>query len=432
MTLSFTRQYEAMSAIFANDLPKCFNDDTTSWCCIHQKKCRIYDTDSGIEKKCALQLGWAGTSCLDVCRPGKRLGRFGPTSKAFKTWCQERLVRQENLYIQESTELFDKQSILDEVGNMYDVFCLLLGPELFGWWTSRPRHFCVLVLKASGSLATCSLDSFLQIFCRARPVDGLKGHAFWCAPAGTLEAMRSRLAEKRRVHMTAAFTSWRSLLSLADQARLRKYDSALETKRLTELAAQIADEGQSGSSLHGRTYDKEDLLSEKLICNPRQNEGCKMGSLTAFVPTLLRKSVIWSQEVDRFLIGKEHLVVQGVPAFAPEPGFEGRFIPPWAESMDQFDDDTLKEFAGNSIHSLVAGALTCWVLCNYVPHSSSLLIRAPSYLFRGQSTDFEHLDVHSSPAKRGLPKESDAQDEEQEASSEPSATRPCRVTRNTD
>ena len=115
-----------------------------------------------------------------------------------------------------------------------------------------------------------------------------------------------------------------------------------------------------------------------------------MGQLTSFVPTLLRRSLVWSQRHKRPLIGKEHLIVMGIPTFSRE--MAGDFEVPWLDTMGQFDDCTLKAFAGNAVHSMIAGALSLWALCCFVPHEhASLRVPSPlpaATLFRGFSADF--------------------------------------------
>lgn len=62
-----------MDAIFraAEHGEDLFSASTPSWCHLHGQECEIYDAERGENLFCT---GWAGTSCLDVCRPGRRRG----------------------------------------------------------------------------------------------------------------------------------------------------------------------------------------------------------------------------------------------------------------------------------------------------------------------------------------------------------------------
>ena len=125
-----------MTNIMQRNDDRLFGHDCTSSCEVHGPKCKIYQSTSGIQR-CGMKMGWAGTSCLDVCRTGKRAGRYGPMNKPFKVWAWERRKSQEELYFQESTEDFDAQSIIDELGDLFHVHNMRFGPENLGWWTRR-------------------------------------------------------------------------------------------------------------------------------------------------------------------------------------------------------------------------------------------------------------------------------------------------------
>ena len=176
----FDRRYGAMRDSFKDwkaagkDI---FGAGTKCWCVQHNDWCEIYKP----AVSCKLSLGWAGTTCLDICRPGKRFGHHGPHSKTFRIWLEERRCRREHIYIQESTQDFCTADIDCELGDLFDVFGVLLGPEDFGWWSSRPRHFCIMILKEHGVLAVDNFSSFEQMFARCRSGLSHKGHMFWCA-----------------------------------------------------------------------------------------------------------------------------------------------------------------------------------------------------------------------------------------------------------
>ncbi len=257
---------------------------------MHKKKCKIYVRGSGPGKGRSheMTLGWAGTSCLDVCRPGKRRGRLGPQSKAFKVWCAERRARREKIYFQESTEDFDPAAIVEEVGDLFTVQAVLMGPEDFGWWCSRRRSFCILILKAAGVLAG-DFETFMKLFFRSRPCGQgcRKGHMFWAAGEARVSQYKESFAQETGATAAAVEgTSWRELLCPGNQSRLASYDVALEEKRLKQLADEIATGGMKRSSMarSSMSFSSEVVLGDMLICNIRNGAGQKMGQLSAHVP----------------------------------------------------------------------------------------------------------------------------------------------------
>ena len=219
-------------------------------------------------------------------------------------------------------------------------------------------------------------------FCAARQPDSMQGHMYWCAPPETVDSSLRAEAARKKV----APTTWHAVLKEGDQARLHEYDEAMEESRASGHTRPVKRRG-------ARVVPKG-CASNSLICNPSQNCGAIMGALTAFVPTLLQNSVVWSQLHQHPLIGREHLFVMGVPAFSRE--MSGAFEPPWLDKMLELDDSSLKAFAGNMIHSMLAGALSCWVLCCFVPHhvASLATLRPSGSLSRGMSSDFLAGGVH--------------------------------------
>ena len=214
------------------------------------------------------------------------------------------------------------------------------------------------------------------------PMCADQGHMFWCAPTHVIEDTLRKEAELKRVPFDST-TSWHDLLCAGDQERLLVFDKVIEESRLSNHSEAVRSES-------GRRVVPKKQVADEMICQPQQNCGGAMGQLTSFVPTLLRRSLVWSQRHKRPLIGKEHLVVMGMPAFSRE--MSGDVEMPWLDAMGQFEDSTLKAFAGNAVHSMIAGALSLWALCCFVPHEhASLRVQSPlpaPTLLRGFSTDF--------------------------------------------
>jgi hypothetical protein len=185
---------------------------------------------------------------------------------------------------------------------------------------------------------------------------------FWCAEPQIVEQRKSEAALEQMVHL-GPLTSWRDLLGPGNIRRLSGFDRASEDQQWEQLADELS---ASSNALAGEGDSEEPPAvqagKEKMIYNIRHVAGEKLGHLTQFCPTLLRGSVLWSQLELRPLLGEEHLCIQGVPAVA-----NGRFRPSWGDLLPSLSQKELRALAGNSIHSMIAGALTLWVLAAYVP-----------------------------------------------------------------
>ena len=88
--------------------------------------------------------------------------------------------------------------------------------------------------------------------------------------------------------------------------------------------------------------------------------GCAPSS---FIPTLCRRSEIWSRHHQRFMTATETLLAQGVPVIR-HPLV--KHLCPWMHVMDSdaLSAHSLKERAGNGMHAGVVGPLCMYVLSN--------------------------------------------------------------------
>ena len=102
---------------------------------------RLRDLQVGAQLRSEIWMGWNKLLGRVFSRQAARTLRA--TSNAFKVWSQERRKTLEELYIQESTQFFEVAQIHDEIGDIYDVYNLHLGPESFGLWASRPHGISV-------------------------------------------------------------------------------------------------------------------------------------------------------------------------------------------------------------------------------------------------------------------------------------------------
>jgi hypothetical protein len=91
--------------------------------------------------KPGLTLHVAGTTCTDWSRRGQRAGLAGKSTRPFYIWVHERLRRREHIIIQECTEDFPESLLHEALGQYYEIYTILLGPDDLGWPVRRPRKY---------------------------------------------------------------------------------------------------------------------------------------------------------------------------------------------------------------------------------------------------------------------------------------------------
>ena len=93
----------------------------------------------------------------------------------------ERRSRREHLVITECTEDFPVELLIELLGHVYKIESFILGPEMLGWWVTRRRRFCVLVLLlAFGGRIVLrqSVGDTVGTFKKVRPTDSEQADMF--------------------------------------------------------------------------------------------------------------------------------------------------------------------------------------------------------------------------------------------------------------
>ena len=101
------------------------------------------------------------------------------------------------------------------------------------------------------------------------------------------------------------------------------------------------------------------------IINLDQNEDLAGWRTKEHAPALLRSSLLYHQEHRRALWGEGALQVQGMPVLWRELGLDIHL--PWASAVSTLSQRELYSLAGSSVHSQLAGELTCWILAVVLP-----------------------------------------------------------------
>lgn len=66
----------------------------------------------------------------------------------------------------------------------------------------------------------------------------------------------------------------------------------------------------------------------------------------------------------RLLLGKEHILGQGVSPFAEINGTPASTVAPWIDVLDDIDEGHMKLVAGNGMHCTVLGAIYFFLFAN--------------------------------------------------------------------
>ena len=301
----------------------------------------------------SLTLVVAGVTCKDVSTMGLRRRRSGPHWVPLKVFYAERRARQEDLILIECTEHFDFEEAMEELGHVYQLSRVQWGPQDVGVHVRRRRCWVLMHSKAS-MVEVAGIDAFTVMFGRAMPSVSCesrssKGDAFFCAPDSAVQDALT--AEGRRAGLCPPYT-WRDTLSAATLQRLQTYEhrrkSSMERRAGVpisdaEFAALVVDMGPS-------------------ICDLTQNADAR-GREAAYVPTLLRATLLWSHVKGRPLLGQEALVCQGVPVYERLTA-GGLFRCPYEDMIPQLSQGQLRGLAGNAICVPIVGSLLAFMLAS--------------------------------------------------------------------
>jgi hypothetical protein len=187
------------------------------------------------------------------------------------------------------------------------------------------RKFVLFFLKSEVVFAS-TIDTFRRLFARDHPSDDcpnqrLKGDFFACAPPATVQEALEAAARKRGLTPPV---SWRSLVAARHNKHLRIYENIA----YQELVDSLGSDGVfvSREELAGCSGVLEPRLMD-LSQNPEKR--CRMSPR---LKTLLTQTFVWSQNLERPLLGEEHLAAQGVALFDHcDPS--GMFLCPYRDSL---------------------------------------------------------------------------------------------------
>ena len=291
----------------------------------------------------------AGTPCASWSRMGARKKWAAEATGPFLIWALRVKQASPAIIVHECTAEFDEKLLHQIFGDCYDIQSHVFSPSQLGWPTTRQRKYSILIHNTR----FCRTHSFTEYRYRDLFHRSIRmtGHDFWCAPEAVVLAYAGELAGNigcGGLPASFAVSDFRTVLPESSRQRLLAFEKQCR---------------KENKPLDG-------------IVNLCQNASFMRGH-SVHVPCLMtRSSSLWSMVHNRLLTPGEHLVVMGIPLFAPDRTPEQRFAieklfwesleEPGEEATDGSRRLTSKDFcllAGNSMSGIAIGSVMLFALC---------------------------------------------------------------------
>ena len=280
----------------------------------------------------------SGLVCTDWSRLGLRKGSLGAglTQPVHRLWQAERVQlcanHVEDWYFTENSDCYpvqEKQTLMFE--DTHEVKAITTCPTLNGYPMRRPRMYSFGFDKSrwvwtGASSAQEEFDELFHAICQ------LPGDVYLQANAEEVASFVQKEAAKRKQILPAGY----------EDMAMRRYLTCLLPPgglvRLGEYESFRSDRGD---------------MQGNFMADLQQNMGfgCTPGPE---VPSLNTHPCIYSWGRQRLALGQELLQAQGIDFY---PVLSGkRKLSPLVQVFQDFDDHTLRMFAGNGIHTPSFGA----------------------------------------------------------------------------
>ena len=282
----------------------------------------------------------AGVSCYDFSNMGVGKQFLGTSGPAFAVWCAERLIADEDFFVAECVTSFDDETLAELLDGKYSLYTLRACPTLFGLPIARDRKYMVCLSKRRSwhpaIHANGPAQSFQKLFERQVM---MRGDELLRAPVSKQNEFLSKLATQRNLPpFRSSGSGWSNFLVMthAQQKSLGQHEDALRNAGLSSTAPVL-------TNLSQRAQHMGPVLS-------------------GYVPTLLRRSKIWSFRLRRMVLPEECIELQGYNLFG-----HAECRSPIQHAMAFVKDSAKKSLAGNAMHVQSIGSVLIFVLACTVP-----------------------------------------------------------------
>jgi hypothetical protein len=316
------RASERIVGLFEKRRTEVFGPLATSHCLRHGQQCPccFFDSEAGL--RCTV----AGSTCVAWSTEGLQLGVAHPSFVVWLVFIMELMTTLPDFFVHECTPNFPMGLFLYFLHKLYRVtayedLCPTMGHPI-----RRTRQYVVGHLLATVE-SYGEPEEFAQIFGRALEPE-CRGSLFFIAPSFEVDILHSEMAKRRRMSDSARYDST-EVLTPAQAIRLQEY------RRIWE---------ESGAA--------------DGTCDLEQNEHIS-SKPTQIVSTLLTHSTLYNFTANRVAVGKEKLMLHGMPTYKVE-GVD--MVCPFGGALDGMKEKELASLAGNGMAQCIIGPLLAYIL----------------------------------------------------------------------
>jgi hypothetical protein len=274
------RANERIVELFEKRRTEAFSPLATSHCLRHGQQCPCCCFDSEAGLRCTV----AGSTCVAWSTEGLQLGVAHPSFVVWLVFIMELMTMRPDFFVHECTPNFPIGLFVYFLHKLYRVTAYEdLCPTMMGHPIRRNRQYVVGHLLATVE-SHGQPDEFAQIFGRALEPE-CRGSLFFIAPPFEVDILHSEMAKRRRMSHSARYESM-EVLTPAQTIRLQEY------RRIWE---------ESGAA--------------DGTCDLEQNEHV-CSKPTGVLSTLLTHSTLYNFTANRVALGKEKLMMHGMPTYS--------------------------------------------------------------------------------------------------------------------
>lgn len=313
-------------------------------CAVHNARCPLLRCVEGSD----LLIEIGGHTCTPFSSAGKRWKYLDPQALPAVVWLFWVLAKKPHIFIDECTPLFDGRLISEVLGDHYDITSMVFSPTDMGIPTSRSRRYTYAVLKSMANGAFRVDEGFLKSVA-LRSCD-LHGSIFFRAPLQMIHDNFDRLALVRGLPARASQNSrpYKFCVVVIPGSRTRSQSYIMKAMRAGLL---------------------KDIEKNDIVVNIMQNSDFHP-YLGHTIPTLMRKSQLFSLAKRRGMLPLEQMAAQGVPLFldaamdATSPNRESQLSSFDLDFLLSLSDGDLRHLAGNGMALSSIGTVIILALCS--------------------------------------------------------------------
>lgn len=324
-------RYKKIADLIDDHASRIFAPSASARCYLHGRRCPCCVFEGGVG-------GWtiviAGSNCQAWSSKGLQLGCAHPSMLTWLCFAYELKVMLPDIWVHEITPFFPWKLFNYVLGGRYRIQEFHdLCPTLLGHPVRRPRQYLV-GFRIGVAHSTANEAEFRAIFaCRLM----LSGSVYFAAPSQDVHRHMSEMARKRKI-------------AYDDKSADIAYEDLLPPgKRL---------------ALDDIRRQTSELENPDLVVDLEASATWR-GRPTSTIPCLVSHAELYCLAKKRSAIPREHLLMQGMPAYKMRPGKDGAdfgFDCPFRNMLSTMSGTDIVSMAGNGMHLAVIGSLLAYVM----------------------------------------------------------------------